>query len=136
MSVKFKAVPMGTPGVVGGGAIKYYASINRGDRVGLREMMEEISELNVAHHGAVLAVLETFLSRVRYHITNGRGVELGQLGSFYPSLNSLAADTPEEVGKESIKRFKVIFRPSKLLKESMDNAKFVKMANGSIEPVI
>lgn len=131
MSVKYKAVPMGTPGVVGGGTIKYYASINRDSKVELRTLLEEISELNVAHSGAVLAVLETFLSRVHYHLVNGRGIELGQLGSFYPSISSMPADTAEEVRKDHIKRFKVLFRPSKLLKTKLDAVTFEKITDGT-----
>jgi predicted histone-like DNA-binding protein len=132
MSVQFKATPKGAPGVLGGGKIKYYASIVRGTKINLRTMLEEISELNVAHPGAVLAVLECFLSRVDYHIVNGRAVDLGQLGSFYPAISSHPADTSDEVSKESIRRFKVNFRPSQLLQERMSRAKFEKLANGTI----
>ncbi len=126
MSVKYRAVTRGRPGVVGGGEIKFYASIIRGSKINLRNLLEEISELNVAHSGAVLAVLEAFLSKVNYHLINGRAIELGQLGSFYPSINSLPEDSDEEVTRESIRRFKVIFRPSQLLKERLDRVKFEK----------
>ncbi len=126
MSVKYRAVPKGQPGVVGGGEIKFYASIIRGSKIDLRNLLEEISELNVAHPGAVLAVLEAFLSKVNYHLINGRAIELGQLGSFYPSINSTSEDSNEKVTRESIKRFKVIYRPSQLLKERLDRVKFEK----------
>ncbi|XOV94420.1 MAG: DNA-binding protein [Bacteroidota bacterium] len=126
MSVKYRAVAKGQPGVVGGGEIKYYAAIMRESKVNLRTMLGEISELTVAHPGMVLAVLEAFLYRVDNHLLNGRAVELGQLGSFYPSISSSPADTSEGVRKESIKRFKVIFRPSQLLKERLDRVKFIK----------
>ncbi|MGK7392137.1 MAG: hypothetical protein ACNS60_17420 [Candidatus Cyclobacteriaceae bacterium M2_1C_046] len=131
MSVKYKIKAIGKPGVAGGGEIKYYASINRGDKVNLRKILDEINELNVAHPGAVLGVLEIFLSRINYHLTDGRYVELDQLGTFYPSLSSSPSDTPEDVSKENIKRFKVLFRPSQLLRDRLSLVKFEKIANDS-----
>lgn len=132
MSVKYKAIPMGKPGVVGGGEIKYYASIARESKVDLRSLLDEIAELNVSHSGAVLAVLETFLSRVHYHLVNGRGVELGQLGSFYPSIKSLPAETSLDVGQEHIRQFRVIFRPSQLLKDKLSVVKFEKIKDATV----
>lgn len=129
MSVKYKAKAIGKPGVLGGGEIKYYASISRSDKVNLREILDEITELQVAHPGAVLGVLEIFLSRINYHLINGRYVELDQLGTFYPSFNSSPSDTPEEVNRENIKKFKVLFRPSQLLKERLSLVKFEKLTN-------
>ena len=136
MSVQFKAVPKGYPGVAGGGEIKYYATISRNPKVDLRELLDEIFELNVAHPGAVLGVLETFLTKVNYHLVNGRGVELGQLGTFYPSITSIGHDTPEEVRRESIKRFKVIYRPSKLLKDKLSVVRFEKLADDTSDKAI
>lgn len=132
MSVHYKAAPKGYPGVVGGGDIKYYATIARNPRVTLREFLEEMSELNTAHPGAVLAVLETFFSRVNWHLVNGRGVELGQLGTFYPSITSTGHDNPEDVRKESVKRFKVIFRPSAILKDKLSHVKLIKIADDTV----
>ena len=94
-------------------------------------ILEEISELNVAHDGAIYAVMETFLSRIYYHISNGRSVEIGSLGSFYPSISSSASETAVDVTSSNIKRFKVLFRPSKKLKNKLNNVQFKKNANGN-----
>ena len=129
MSVKYHAVAKRNPSIPGGGEIKYYASIIRGDKTTLRGMLGEIAELSVTHPGAVLAVLEVFLSRVDYHLANGRAVELGQLGTFYPSISSTAEDSKDEVRSFNIRRLKVIFRPSKLLKKRLSIVEFVKVAD-------
>lgn len=133
MSVKYRVRTIVTPGVTGDDEMKYYASIDRGSKVGLRTILEEISELNVTHSGTVLAVLETFLSRIHYHLINGRGVELGQVGSFYPSISSHSAPSAEEISRESIKRLKVLFRPSRLLKDKLSLVKYEKVANETPE---
>lgn len=131
MSVKYKVKAIGKPGVLGGGEVKYYASIAQREKVSLREILDELMELNVAHPGAVLGVLEFFLTRINYHLINGRYVELDQLGTFYPSLNSAPSDSPEEVNKENIQKFKVLFRASQLLRQRLSLVKFEKVANDS-----
>ena len=131
MPVKYKAIGIGKPGVIGGGEIKYYASIDRDNRVKFPDILEEIAELNVAHHGAIYGVMETFFSRIYYHVSNGRGVEIGSLGSFYPSLSSLPSDSANEVRNDNIKKFKLLFRPSSRLKSKLNNVKFIKISNGT-----
>lgn len=133
MSVKFKSIARKQPGVAGGGETKYYASIVRGSKVDLRTLMEDISELHFVHPGAVLSVLEGFLSRVNYHLIHGRAIDLGQLGTFYPSISSIGVDDPIAVDSENIQRFKVIFRPSRLLSNRMSQVSFEKVADGSSE---
>ena len=132
MSVKFKSLAKGQPGVVGGGNIKYYASIVRGSKVDLRTVLDDISELNIIHPGAVLGVLEAFLSRVNYHLVNGRAIDLGQLGSFYPAIKSIGEASPDEVDVQSIQRFKVNFRPSALLSRRLSLVEFTKVQDDSI----
>lgn len=134
MSVEYKAAPRNEPGIPGGGEIKYGASIVRGKKVGLRSFLEEIDELNIVHAGSILAVLEAFLSKVNYHLINGRAVDLGQLGSFYPSISSSTVDTPEEVRLDTIRKFRVTFRPSALLKERLSKVKFYKEADAIQKP--
>jgi predicted histone-like DNA-binding protein len=128
-----KVKTIGNPAIIGEGEIKYYASIDRDTRVDTRTILDEISELNVAHSGAILAVLETFLSRIHYHLVNGRGVELGQMGTFYPSISSGSASKAEDITRESIKRLKVLFRPSKLLKDRLSTVKFEKVVDDKPE---
>ena len=133
MSVKYKAVPKGQPGVAGGGEIKFYASIIRDERVTLRTFLEEIEELNVVNSAVFFAVLETFLQKVNYYLINGRSVDLGQLGTFSPSISSSGEVNPEDINDYSIRRFKVNFRPSKILKKRLSRVEFDKVSNGNIE---
>lgn len=135
MSVKYKTRSILTRGATGALEPKYYPSIARESRIDLRTLMEEISELNVTHGGNILAVLETFLSKVHYHLVNGRGVELGQLGTFYPSISSQSSETAEDVSRQNIKNLKVVFRPSVLLRNRLDNVRFEKIADGTAEDI-
>ena len=131
MSVKYKAMAKGQPGVAGGGESKYYATIVRSDKIEFQELLTEIEELNIVHPGVYLAVLEAFLRQINYHLINGRAVELGQVGTFYPAISSKPAETGSEISSTSIRRFKVNFRPSARLQDRMDHVKFEKLNYGT-----
>ena len=131
MSVKYKARAKGQPGVVGGGQSKYYATIIRGEKIDFRDLLAEIEELNVVHPGVFLAVQEAFFRKINHHLINGRAVDLGQLGTFYPAISSKSADKADQIANTNIRRFKVIFRPSTLLQKGLDQVKFQKLNYGT-----
>lgn len=132
MSVSYKVVAKGKPGVEGGGEIKYYASIVRGKKLGLRSFVEEIAQMNTLQTPDVFAVLESFLQMSAKHLSEGRAIDMGQLGTFSPAIQSRGEVTPKDVNRNSIVRLKVNFRPSSLLSERLSVAKFEKVKNGSI----
>lgn len=129
MPVSYKAVAKGTPGVAGGGEKKYYASIVRGRKVDLRTFVEEIAEMNTLNTADVFAVLESFLQMSTRHLSEGRLIDMGQLGSFSPSLQSIGEETAADVDRNSIKRLKVNFRPSSILSDRLSTVKFEKVRN-------
>jgi predicted histone-like DNA-binding protein len=131
MSVKFKSLPKGQPGVAGGGNIKYYATIVRGEKVDTRKFAEDIAEMNLMSTTAVFAVLEAFFKRSGSYLAEGRTLDLGQFGIFTPHINSTAAESPDKVNQNSISRYKVIYRPSKLLNKQLKNVEFQKLSNGT-----
>lgn len=131
MSIQYKSVAKGQPGVVGGGQAKYYAQIVRGREVKLREFITEIADSNTLNTADVMAVLESFLQLSGKFLSQGRKIDFGQLGSFSPSVLSTGADTPEAVSKSNIKRLKVNFRPSQLLQQKLSTVTYEKVANGT-----
>lgn len=132
MSVSYKAVAKGTPGVEGGGEVKYYASIVRGKKLDLRTFVEEIAQMNTLQTPDVFAVLESFLQMSVKHLSEGRAIDMGQLGTFSPSIQSKGEAEPKDVDRNSIVRFKVNFRPSSLLSERLSVVKFEKVKNASL----
>lgn len=131
MSIQYKSVAKGQPGVVGGGTQKYYAQIVRGREVKFREFIQDIADLNTLNTADVLAVLETFLQLSGKYLSQGRKIDMGQLGSFSPSLLSTGADSADAVNKGNIKRVKINFRPSSLLNDKLDTVKFEKVSDGN-----
>ena len=133
MSIQYKAISKGTPGVVGGGERKFYAQIVRGRPIQFRNFIEEIAELNTLNTADVYAVLESFLHMANKYLSQGKIIDMGQLGSFVPNLLSKAEETSEEVDSNTIKRLKINFRPSGLLKDKLSTVKYQKVNsnNGS-----
>lgn len=131
--IKFKSVEKGEPGVLGGGTPRFYASIVRNEKVDLRTLVEEIAESNTLNTADVLAVLESFLQMSTRHLSKGSAIDMGQLGTFSPSIQSLPEETAGDVDQNSIKRFKVNFRPSRILRDRLALVKYKKVSNGAVE---
>ncbi|MBP1644456.1 MAG: DNA-binding protein [Bacteroidetes bacterium] len=93
--------------------------------VGLEELAEMIEKKSSMSRGDILGVLAEVETTVCYMLENGHPVKLGILGTFYPSIETKSVDSPEEVTGKLIKRFKVIFKPSKYLKNRFKNVEFV-----------
>lgn len=104
---------------------KYHPILNLGPVVGLEELAEMIGNKSTMSRGDILGVLAEVETTVCYMLENGHPVKLGILGTFFPSIETKSVDTPEEVTGKLIKRFKVIFKPSKYLKNRFKNVEFV-----------
>ncbi|XOV91133.1 MAG: HU family DNA-binding protein [Bacteroidota bacterium] len=131
MSILYKSVPKGQPGVVGGGTIKYYAGIVRQQPINMRRFATEIADRSTLTTTDVFAVLESFVERMQYHMEDGRIIRLGDFGSFSPSLSSKAEDLPGEVDEYTISKIKVNFRPSKELRSRLEKLKFHKLGTAT-----
>lgn len=127
MSTMYKVVARGKPGVAGGGEQKYYAVIVRGRKVELRDFVEEIAEANTLQTPDVFAVLESFFKACAKHLSDGKAIDMGQLGMFSPSIQSAGEVSPGTVDRHSIKKLKVNFRPSLLLKKQLSIVDFEKV---------
>ena len=135
MTVLYKSVPKGQPGVVGGGTIKYYAGIVRQQPIEIRKFATEIASRCTLTTTDIYAVLESFLERMHVYIEEGRIVKLGDFGSFSPSLNSAGEEAPEDVDQYSISKMKINFRPSKELRKRLDNVDFLKSGSDLETPL-
>ena len=136
MKIQYKSIQKGEPGVVGGGEKKYYAQIVRGRAVDIRSLVEEIAAFNTLTTTDILAVLESFLQTAGGHLASGQAVNLGQLGTFSPSLLSHSEGAAEDVDRQTIKRLKINFRPSALLSDKLAVAKYEKVSVETDPPAL
>ncbi|CAD5258185.1 MULTISPECIES: HU family DNA-binding protein [unclassified Imperialibacter] len=127
-----RAEPGGrTPGVAGGGQVKFYAGIYREREATLRELVKEISSRSTVTTADAMAVIENFLELVPKFLRNGRTVNLGQLGRFSINISSKGYETPEEVGNFSIRKSKVLFTPSNEMRDELKTIKYSRVALGA-----
>lgn len=126
MSVAYKVIPRGEPGVVGGGTPKYYAlAVSKGNK-NIRDISKEISRMSSLTRADVIAVLEAFVDLIPEYLGAGFAVSLGELGTLSISLKSTGSETAEEVTAANIQRHRVLFRPGREVKGLLSDLQFSK----------
>jgi len=126
MSVKFKVIERGQPGVAGGGEKKYYASpVMDGEQTltGLTKAIEKICTVSGAD---IRAVLYAMVDVAVDTLADGTIVRLGDLGSLRMSFSSEGKATAEEVSASAIKSSSVIFTPGTRIREMLATVKYQK----------
>ena len=131
MSILFKTVAKGQPGVVGGGENKYYATIVRKESVTLETFADELADRSTLTRTDIYAVLESFVEKFPKYLIDGRSIHLGSLGIFSPSITSQGEIVPTDVDQYSIQKLNINFRPSVKMKRLLRSAEYKRSANGS-----
>jgi predicted histone-like DNA-binding protein len=67
------------------------------------------------------------LEYIANELANGRTVNLGKLGTFRLSINSMGLEKKEDVSPEAIKKVNVRFRPSGTIKYLLGQLKFERL---------
>ena len=127
MSVKFKTLERGEPGVVGGGTKKWYAIKANTGRVNLEQMSSDITEFCSLSEPDVLAVIRALLKLMPRYIKDGKIIEMGSLGNLRLNFSSTGHATEEEVSGSSIYRPRLSFYANSKLQETLNNLKFSKI---------
>lgn len=117
MSIKYKVIKRGQPGVVGGGEKKFYASANMTGEADIDRLTKDIEKISTVSGADIRAVLYALVDVATDELADSNIVRLGDLGSLRMSLNSNGYDTPSKVDATAVKNTKVIFSPGKKIKE-------------------
>ena len=104
---------------------KFIAKIQIEPKAGFELLAEIVEKKSTVSRGDLLGVFAEMEEAAIFLLENGNPLELGFFGSYYPVIEAKMVDTPEEVTTKTIKRFKVIFKPSKFLKERFKKVTFV-----------
>jgi len=119
MSIKFKVIERGQPGVAGGGEKKFYASANSSGDKTLAGLTRDIEKISTVSGADIRAVLYALVDVMQTSLSEGQIVRLGELGSLRVGISSEGKATAEEVTASSVKGAKVIFSPGKGLKDML-----------------
>jgi predicted histone-like DNA-binding protein len=104
---------------------KYIATMQVGEKIDFERIAEMIEKRSTVSNSDILAVLSELETVMCWVMEEGHPVTLGLLGTFYPSMTAKACDNPKDVTKDTITKFKCIFKPSKYLKKKFKEVEFV-----------
>jgi predicted histone-like DNA-binding protein len=94
-------------------------AINTGT-VDLDTLSESISNECTLHSVDVKAVLMALGKKLDFHLSEGKIVDLGDVGKFKMGFSGIAAESPEALSvKKNIKKFHVNFQPSVKMKRKL-----------------
>lgn len=105
---------------------KFYASVHLKKTSSFRDLVDRISGFSTVNPPDVVAVLESLIHIVPDMLANGEIVRLGDLGSFYLSVQSKGFEKEDEVSGDGIVRTNVRFRAGALIKNVIGNTSFRK----------
>jgi predicted histone-like DNA-binding protein len=127
LSVKFKTIQRGQPGIVGGGEKKFYASAISNGEVSLKGLTKTIEKMSTVSGADIRAVLYALVDAGADILSDGRILRLGDLGSLRVSLSSSGKATEDEINSGCIKDACVIFTPGSKIKTMLATVKFEKV---------
>ena len=127
MSIDYKVVEKGQPGVVGGGEKKFYAQIVYGKEVTVDELVKEIERFSALSEADIRGVIIALENVIQDKLAQSRIVRLEKLGSLYPAISSNGEAKEKDVDAETIKKGNVNYRPGKRILETLKAAGFSKV---------
>ena len=104
--------------------VRFLARIFRNQDINLDTIAEEISSSTTMNYADVLGVLKALEQQISKHVLNGSAVRLGMLGAFVPSLQAKSVLDVDDCTSESIKKVRVLFKPSIKFKNVLSKASF------------
>ena len=85
--------------------------------LGLDKLVAEIAHAEGVNETQTLSVITALVNRIAHYVELGYGVRVGDLGSFKLQLNAVCTQTLDDANANTIRRFRVNFRPGKKLQD-------------------
>lgn len=119
--------------VNGESKVKYVARIQLQPVVGFDQIAELVERKSTMSRGDILGVLAEIETAVLWMVENGHPVKLNLLGSYFPSIEAEAVDSPEEVTASTIESIAISFLPDI---EARNDMKTVSISIDDIEEIV
>lgn len=97
-------------------------------QVTFSKLCAQVGQICGAHRGTVQLVIAGLVDAMINNLDDGKSVQLGEFGTFRPSIRANAADTEEEADASKIYRRKIIFTPGIGLKTAMNRSSITRYA--------
>jgi len=125
MPVKYIIVPHKIPSKPDQ-PLSYYPRLKSSGEVSLRKIANDIAKESTVSQGDTMAVIESLLQNIPRYLAEGKIVRLGELGSFYLSIQAEGSPDAKSVNAHKIKRNKLHFRAGKLVKKMLKHLDYRK----------
>lgn len=127
MSIKYRLVQKGEPGVVGGGTKKWYANVVNDGEMNIDDLVSEIEKFSALSEADIKGVIVALENVIQKALADSKIVRLEKLGSLYVSLSSKGTATEKEfVANTLIEKVNVRYRPGKRILDSVRTVGFKK----------
>ena len=127
MSIDYKVLEKGQPGVIGGGEKKFYAHIVYGKEATVDELVKNIEKFSALSESDIRGVIYALENVAQDLLAQGRIIRLEKLGSFYPAISSQGETEANDVTSNSIRRVSVNYRPGARILSALKEAGFKKI---------
>lgn len=97
------------------------------DPIKFEDFVKECVMAQGVSEAQVKGIASAMSNRLRTYFTLGHSVQIEGIGTLKPTFNAHSAETPEELGNQSVFKMKVQFYPHKEFKEVLRNMKVVDM---------
>jgi predicted histone-like DNA-binding protein len=125
MPVKYTVVPYKIPSKPDE-PLTYYPRLKSSGEVSLREIANDIALESTMSQADTIGVIESLLQNIPRYLAEGKIVRLGELGSFYLSIQAEGSPDAKSVNTSKIKRNKLHFRAGKLVKQMLKHIDYTK----------
>lgn len=104
--------------------VVYHLVIARQERLDFEQISKLIAERTTLSEYEVEFTLSELQDIIIENLQLGRGIELGRLGCIEPSINVKSVDNINDINLKTIKKTRLIYKPSKSIKAALKNLKF------------
>ncbi|MBQ4622759.1 MAG: HU family DNA-binding protein [Bacteroidaceae bacterium] len=111
----------------------YKVAAVRQQTVGFDALVKEVASSCGVHRTQSKAVVEALIDRLIHYMDLGLPVNVGELGSFKPTIRTKVKETADEVNAGNVVRRVVRFYPGKRLKDMLEDLSIITLDNGDAE---
>lgn len=105
----------------------YVTSAVHYHRIESEDLLEAAARNSGINEATIYAGMKAVLNEFENFLLNGHSVQVPLLGTFRASVNAKGVDTNEEAGAQTVYRRRIIYTPSKKLKEKLNNMSLVSL---------
>ena len=123
MAIPFRVIARPNPNDLTEPA-RFFGNVRADGEMTVRDLANRISSRSTASTIDTMAMLEALLQIIPEELANGRIVRLGEFGSLRVFLRSDGSDNAEDFSSDLIRKVQLVFRPGKLVRDTLEAAEF------------